>query len=333
MAAEEMRWSQLPDIPDKLGLASPVAGAAGGALIVAGGANFPNGYPWEGGKKVWHRNIYALTPGASAWRTVGELPHPLAYAACITTDAGILCAGGSDAERHYAECFLLKFDGKDAQIRPLPPLPMPLANAAAIELGGVAYVIGGCPAPGENSASGDVFSLSLSHPADGWKKCPPIPGKPRFFPFTGAAHGSLFVFGGIALEADTTGKTRRRYLSDSFCWKPGGDWQRLPDMPSPLAAGPTPAPFVHGAFLLPGGDDGSKLGFEPVQEHPGFSRKMLAFDPANSTWKSAAEMPFARATASCVPWAGGFAIPSGEMRPGVRSPQVHFFRPDKHGNP
>jgi N-acetylneuraminic acid mutarotase len=46
-------WGELPRIPDKFGFAGSFAGTANNALIVAGGANFPDGgAPWTGSKKV-----------------------------------------------------------------------------------------------------------------------------------------------------------------------------------------------------------------------------------------------------------------------------------------
>ena len=47
-----LTWKQLPPLPDKLGFAGSFAGVSGGALIVAGGANFPEAMPWAGGPKV-----------------------------------------------------------------------------------------------------------------------------------------------------------------------------------------------------------------------------------------------------------------------------------------
>jgi len=62
-------------LPDREGFAGSYAGVSGGALIVAGGANFPDKRPWEGGTKIWYDRIFVLEPAASTWRTVGRLPH------------------------------------------------------------------------------------------------------------------------------------------------------------------------------------------------------------------------------------------------------------------
>ena len=39
-SASSLQWAQLPPLPDPLGVAAPFAGVSGGALLVAGGANF-----------------------------------------------------------------------------------------------------------------------------------------------------------------------------------------------------------------------------------------------------------------------------------------------------
>lgn len=59
-AVQGFDWTRLPNLPDARGVAGPFAGVSGGALIAAGGANFPNGFPWEGGTKVWHDDVYVL---------------------------------------------------------------------------------------------------------------------------------------------------------------------------------------------------------------------------------------------------------------------------------
>jgi hypothetical protein len=144
----------MPAYPDPLGVAAPVAGVSGGALLVGGGANFPHGFPWEGGKKVWHDTVYALAPGATNWTPAGRLPRTLAYAVTLTTPEGILVAGGSDADRHYADCFLLRWDGAQLVTEPLPALPLPVANACGALIGRVVFVAGGEAAPGA-TAGGD----------------------------------------------------------------------------------------------------------------------------------------------------------------------------------
>src|SRR3954465_13712882 len=101
------RWSKLPAIPDREGFAGSFAGVSGDALIVAGGANFPDKKPWEAGKKVWHDAAYVLDRPDGRWKLAGRLPRPLAYGVCVTHGGGVVCAGGGDAERQDADVFRL----------------------------------------------------------------------------------------------------------------------------------------------------------------------------------------------------------------------------------
>jgi len=76
-ADERENWRRLAPIPNPLGVAGPIAGTAGASLIVAGGANFPEAPPWQGGKKVWHDRICMLNDPNAKWRDAGKLALPI----------------------------------------------------------------------------------------------------------------------------------------------------------------------------------------------------------------------------------------------------------------
>ncbi|MDR2673600.1 MAG: hypothetical protein LBC18_01695, partial [Opitutaceae bacterium] len=97
-----IEWKQLPPLPDKEGFAGSFPGVCNGALIVAGGANFPDKRPWEGGAKVWYDNVFVLEPGAKEWREEGRLPQPSGYGLSLPWKDGFLMIGGGDAERNFA---------------------------------------------------------------------------------------------------------------------------------------------------------------------------------------------------------------------------------------
>lgn len=322
--APSLHWSQLPPLPDSLGFAGPFAGVSGEALLVAGGANFPDKMPWEGGKKVWHDAVYALRGPNRRWEVVGTLPHPLAYGVSVTTPLGVICMGGSDAERHYREVFRLQFNKGELSVQPLPNLPLPLANAAGALVGSTIYLAGGADQPGEQSALNQCLAMDLAmkHPA--WSTAPPCPGPARILPVAAADKTDFYLFGGAALQP-TNGRMARVYLRDAWRYRPKRGWQRLADLPQPCAAGPTPAPYWDGSFLLLGGDDGLHGGLQPPQLHPGFSKTILAYDASANQWRARGAAPAARVTAPTVFWQHRFVIPSGEMRPGVRSPEVWTF--------
>ena len=87
------RWRPLPDFPRRPGVAAVMAGVNGGALIAAGGANFPDLPPWEGGVKKTYDEIFVLPAGAIAWQAAGRLPEPRAYAAMVSVPEGELAIG------------------------------------------------------------------------------------------------------------------------------------------------------------------------------------------------------------------------------------------------
>jgi len=302
-------WQPLPPVPDRLGVAAPFAGVSDGALIVAGGANFPNGFPWDGGKKVWHDTAYVLDTPTGQWRVAGKLPHPFAYGVSITTKDGLVCIGGSDADRHYADVFLLN---SKAEVKPLPGLPRPVANACGALVGDTIYVAGGEEMTGATNTLKTFFAFTNNQ----WRELAAWPGCGRTLAVAGALDGEFYLIGGVDLVAG-----KRRYLRDAYRYNPKSGWRRIPDLPHPMAA----APCIGGdRLLILGGDDGSRYGFQPVEKHPVFCAEILEFK--RGEWKVAGKTPAPRATVPVVNWRGRIVMPSGELRPGVRSPEVWWVR-------
>jgi N-acetylneuraminic acid mutarotase len=319
-------WCQLAPLPDREGFAGAYAGVSGGSLIVAGGANFPGKKPWEKGQKVWYDEVFALTEPAGQWQSAGRLPHPLGYGVSVTVSAGVACVGGSDATKHHAVCFLLTLENGRARVHPLPPLPLPLANAGGAAIGDCLYICGGSDQPGEPSALGRLFALDLTAANPAWTELEPCPGRPRLLPVAAAVNGAFYLAGGADIVL-REGKPTREYLTDAWRYQPGRGWQRIADLPKPSVAAPCPAPATDTMFYLAGGDDGSRVGFQPVEQHPGFPSGIRLYDTTKNEWRSAGETPAPRATLPCVFWQGRFVFPSGELRPGVRSPEVWTMAP------
>jgi len=314
-------WSKLPALPNTVGLGGCFAGESGGALLVADGCNFPGKPFWEGGKKAWYDTVYVLKKPDGQWQSVGKLPHALAYGVSVTTKHGLVCIGGADASRHYAEVLALSWSRHGLQISKLPSLPLPLAYAAAAAVGDTIYVVGGLSKPGAQSASDKFLALDISEKNPAWKELEPCPGRPRMLATAGALDGAFYLAGGTALR-EVKGKVERTYLQDAWCYNPGQGWRRLAHMPKACSAGATPAPTFDSALFLIGGDDGSLTGFKPIEKHPGFSRRILAYHTGSDTWSIEPEAPFPRATVQTAFWRGRYVFVGGEVRPGVRSPEV-----------
>lgn len=329
----QLTWSRLPDVPDAEGFAGAFAGTSGGAVVLAGGANFPAGRPWEGGAKVWHDSIFVLEPGAASWRAAGRLPARLAYGVSVTHGDRVVCVGGSDAAGHSAEVCAIRWDGKAIETTALPSLPRPLALQSGAVLGSMLVVAGGTESPDAVVARRECLALDLAAPAEGWRELPPLPGPGRILASAGVAAGRLHLFGGAALEPAADGKPVRIWLRDAYRYDPATGWSRLADLPRPAVAPPSPLPLVGGGLLaVLGGDDGSQSGQDPAR-HAGFRRDMLGFDPAAGRWRSLGDLPFALVTTAAVPWEGGIVVPGGESRPGVRSTAVWYGKAEAGQQP
>ena len=295
-------------------------------MLVAGGANFPDRMPWEGGKKIWHDRIWILDKPNGTWREGGHLPRPLAYGVSVTWHDSVVCVGGSDADRHYADVFRLRWKDRMVSIEPLPALPIPLSNACGALVRDVVYVAGGSEQPGEQSASSRAFALDLAVQPPEWRELPPIPGRGRLLSTAAAYNESFYVFGGAALDPDADGKMRRVYLREAWCFQ-NNAWRRLADLPNPVAAAPSPAPVIDKRVLLIAGDDGSRTDFQPIAKHPGFPPRILAYQIEQDAWSQLGETPAPRATLPVVQWDRMFVLPGGEVRPGYRSPEVWALSP------
>lgn len=322
-----LNWRQLPPLPDPLGVAAPFAGVSDKALLVAGGANFPNGFPWQGGQKVWHDAVYSLAAPDAEWKSVGKLPRPLAYGVSVTYGQSVVCAGGSDAQRHYSDVFVMRLVHEQVQFQALPSLPRTLANGAGALLGSTLYLAGGSETPEATIALNNFWTLDLAAAQPRWQELQPWPGPARMLAVAAAQDGAFFLASGVELVDDATGKPARRYLQDAYRYKPDSGWRRIADLPHPTAASPSPAPALgQSSFIILGGDDGSRVGFQPIAQHPGFPKSILAYHTITDTWKPLGEVPAARVTTPTVKWNDDWVVPSGEMRPGVRSPEVWSFK-------
>lgn len=322
-ADESFNWNQLPALPDSEGFAGPFAGTHKNALIVAGGANFPDKMPWEGGVKVWYDRVFVLTETDGTWKEAGKLPRPLGYGVSISTNEGVVCIGGSDANQHYGDCFRLQWQDDKLTTVMLPPLPKPCANACGALLDGVIYVAGGLESPTASSTLKTFWSLDLADPNAQWQELESWPGPARMLATAAVQDKTFFLCSGTDLNVGSDGKVEREYLRDAYSYQPSRGWKKIADLPRAAVASPTPAPAVgQSTFLVIGGDDGSFVDFQPPEKHPGFPKSILAYHTITDTWKVAGEAPAGHVTTSMVRWGNRHIIPSGEIRPGKRSPRV-----------
>ncbi|MDB6167577.1 MAG: Galactose oxidase [Verrucomicrobia bacterium] len=311
-----LNWSELPSLPDRLGFAGSYAGISGGALIVAGGANFPDKPVWESGTKVWHDDIFVLERPDGAWRKCGQLPRAAGYGTSVTLPDGVLFIGGGDARENFRKVWKVSWNGKQVDFLAWPDLPLPLAMSAGALVGRTVYLAGGIDRPAVTSTRKIFLALDLDRVASGWRELEPWPGPDRAVATAGAREGVFFLFGG------SSGGAKRVWLRDAYAYVHGQGWHPLAQLPWPVVAAPSPAPLAGGScLLLLGGDDGHQADL-PLATHRGFSRQVLAYDITADKWTVLAELPFSIVTTPLIQWDGRLIVPGGEARPGIRSAKI-----------
>lgn len=339
-------WGELPPLPDRHGFAGGFAGVSNGALLFAGGANFPDGgAPWTGSKKVWSDRVHVLDRPDGEWRLVDRLPRSLGYGVSVTKDERVVCAGGSHEEGHSPSVFAISQRGGRVVFEKLPDLPEPLANSCGTLVGDILYVAGGTTSPTATSASGSFFSLDLSRAEARWERLPTWPGPARMLSVAGAHAGRFYLFSGVSLKPGADGSPQRSYLKDAYSFHPTEGWRRLSDMPRAAVAAASPA-YSHAdaGLVVFGGDDGSHAqeAASLKDDHPGFSSELLGYRPDSDAWSVLGRMNtfrrqdapsnpnasvWAPVTLPFVQWGDALVFPSGEARPAVRTPRMLIAHP------
>lgn len=328
---DRWQWRQLAPLPAAQGFAGGFAGASGGVLLFAGGTNFPDRPPWEGGTKTWHGGMFVLEAADGTWVGAGDLARPLAYGASVSIAEGMVCIGGGDAERHYADVFLLQWKDGTVIPTPLPALPQPTAYGAAVVHGRSIYFSGGTNSPSATSTQSFLWVLDLDGMQRGWRPASRPPGRGRLMSLMAATSREIFVFGGYDLHVDGSGKTQRVMLRDGFAFNPATEtWRKLADLPRAVVGVPSPGTLTDDdTITLLGWNDGSLAAIPPGSERPDFPRDCLLYDVRGDAWRVAPPLPFAQKVTPAVPWADGLAIVSGEVQPGIRTRAVWFGRPPR----
>ncbi|AQQ70471.1 Na(+)/glucose symporter [Limihaloglobus sulfuriphilus] len=379
------KWSNLPGLPPasqrdlQPGVAGAFAGSHNGVLILAGGANFPEDMPWEGGKKLWHDDIFIMreTEEGFSWlNKTFKLNRPLAYGVSISTDEGVVCIGGCDSQHVYQDCFILKWDEENEMIKKnkYPSLPQPLSFMTGAMANNKIFIAGGQSTMEDSSATKAFYMLDISQNGTDefkWISMHPWPGDPRVFPVSSCqsdgVHNCFYLFSGRNIQPDTpTVPLTDAYKFDIITQS----WSRLSDISIDkketvcLMAGASWACGANHIMVL-GGDEGpvylelEKMAFnlkEALNDnnmeaagllrselnnayaaHEGFSRSLYAYHTITNTWVEAGKFP-SESPVNCtaVHWpsldSADVIIPSGEIKPGVRTPEIWFGDVDISGS-
>ena len=350
---------ELPNLPavseqaKSLGFAGMLGGVHNGVIVAVGGANFPNGLPWNGGKKKWTDNIYLLKDDVWELSKI-KLPKSLAYGASVSLEEGILCIGGNNSETTSDAVFLLDIDkvSLNVSVKAYPSLPEPLAHTAAVIVDDYVYVIGG---KNDNKSTNSFYRLNIET-KEKWEKLADFPGSPRAVHNAvvqeASAAQKIFVFGGRNQENGKLSQTHSDYLSydlNAKVWKNEGDILVNNNPTVLMGASAQALGSMH--ILVYGGSDEvlfnklESFGQEILKQtndsikqqltlkrdailnnHPGFSNKVLALNTITKKWFVYDSIPGGLpVTALAFSNEDNFLIVSGEISPGIRTPNVVEF--------
>jgi N-acetylneuraminic acid mutarotase len=220
-------------------------------------------------------------------------------------------------------------------------------------VGGTIYVAGGQEAMKDATATRHFLALDLSarnDPTDfKWRELPAWPGPPRILPIAVAQSDRFYLFSGRNIAPGrATG-----LLTDAYSYDPASaNWTPVAN----IAAGGEPRCVMAGTGIASGADRvlifggasaamfrgleqlSSAIQWTPneadaevlkkkqrriLENHPGFSRDILSYNTVTDTWRKLGELPTtSHVTTTATRWGEWIVIPSGEIRPGVRTPKL-----------
>lgn len=347
-------WSALPiaDGQEKQkGLAGASSGLSNDAMLIAGGSNFEDGLPWKRGQKKYFNDIYVVQKEGKnfVWaKKTYKLPYNLAYAATVSTPKGLVCVGGENENGLSKKVLLLHWnnESQDIEIHYLPDLPIGISNASATILGNNIFVMGG---ETKTETLHSFHQLNINSDNTQWQKLPDLP---LALSHTVAVIQlkNIYLLGGRAKTESGISKLSNKAFR--FDLKKN-EWKILKNISdkaneiSALSAGVGVA-FGQNKILLIGGDKGnifsqietynskitqsnddkekSSLQQEKIallENHQGFSKDIYEYDIRKYSWTKFGEMPMITpVTTTLVKWGDIIFIPSGEIKPGIRTTNV-----------
>ena len=348
-----MDWKIAAMLPAKqndnisLGFAGVVSGIYEGKVVIAGGANFPNGMPWMGGKKVYNDEIYVyqqINDLLQLQKGNDKLPEPIAYSASIACSQGIVYAGGETAMGLSKKVFIIHVSKDGLKIKALPDLPFAVCNASIANINEKIFLGGG---ETTTEASNQLIVLDLNNLKSGWKQLQSIPLSLSHAVMAvqhSDAHEKLILFGGRQKKQNGISELFNTIFEFDI---QKNTWNKKANLPYSLSAG-TGIALNNEQILLLGGDKGTTfhkvetliaaidketdaqkkevLNAQKIQlqsTHPGFSNEMILYDRIKDTCIIIGKIPFAvPVTTNAFKSKNEVFITSGEIRAGVRTPNI-----------
>lgn len=342
-------WKQsgvLPVQPNGLihmGLSGVVSGVVGDQIIIAGGNNFPEGLPWEGGIKKYYKRVFVYNNQKDTLLNTStfNLPANVAYAAVAQLKDGIFYAGGENENGPLSSAyFIKKSKSQSFEIIELPSLPIAISNAVAVATENAVYVLGGANKEG---VSNKVWKLALNNIKKGWTAQASMP-QPTAFTAAAIANEHIYIMGGRCKEANGISKIYKEVYAFDV---ENNFWEQKASLPETVSAACAVA-IDNNKILFIGGD--KIVVFHEVEmlaakiaattdttikkeltvvknnlqkTHPGFSKDVLAYDATLNKWSPYAQLNFTGpVTTNAFLFNHKILLPVGEIKPGIRTPYI-----------
>lgn len=354
-------WKRIAILPPvapnqkSLGVAGAINGVNHDVFIVAGGSNFPAGLPWKGGKKYYYDKIFVLQKKDDdfEWnRNVkAVLPEAVAYCGVTSTTKGIIYAGGENDKGISDKCFLLNWDGKkeEVDVKQLPALPLALTNVALTHTGDVIFAVGGDK---KSASSNSFFCLDLKEKNLHWEKLPDLPialSNATAIAQNGSSGQEIFVIGGRSKAPSGISDLHNTAFAFNL---QKNEWRRCANISDGFhsinLSAASGAAIGEKHILVTGGDNGKVFhkietliaeiakAKSPEEKarltveknnlsifHKGFDKSVLLYNTNTNAWTKICELPFpAHVTTTDVKWGNNIVVSNGEIKPGIRTPDV-----------
>ena len=301
-----------------VGLAGAYSGIVEDKLLVLGGANFPDKYPWEGGVKTWWSTLYSYDLHMDKWTVYDDfLNSSLAYGVSICLPEGLLCIGGCDRMQCSDKVFLIKKEGVSFVVDSVsyPALPVPLANATGAIGDNCIYIAGGQETMTNEQSTNHFYMLDLLHKEKGWQKMPGWEGPSLAYAVSVVQGGRFYLFSGRSYAPN---EVMVEY-TEGYVYEPGSrKWSKIAGK-FPVMAG-TAIPYEKDKIILLGGVE-EILPTSP--EHPGFSRKLRVISTETNSLVDSLDCPYPiPVTTNAVYMGNDVYVVSGEIQPGIRTPLI-----------
>lgn len=307
------------------GVSACFAGVISDKMIIAGGCNFPETPAAKGGKKRYYQGIYAATIDNSNvmnWQHEGNLPEPCAYGTTIQLDDAILCIGGQNDNGTLSSVWKISIKNDRIITEELPSLPYPMDNFTGSRLNNDVVVCNGKY----------MCLLNIDDIENGWQTTLQVDDETLGQPVSAFINGVYYLWGGV-----TPKTTEKDAVLNIDGWRFGSTVQT-----SKAPRDKDNNPIYLGGAAMINLDNNSAIAVGGVNKdvfinavnnpHPDYMTQPIDWYKFNKNiclfkddhWTVIGNNSItARAGASLVKHNNDIYIIGGELKPGIRTPQIH----------